>query len=144
MLGVLCDVIMPEGSTKKYIRTVFGVVVSLAVVRYAMVTAQNLGKAQENFEVQTNFVQSVRKRQTDEERRMLTEVCRLRGINAEVEIDKEKQRVIFTAEEQPTSRQRQEIAAAVGGLLGKQYTTEFVEKEVLPHNGQVEGICKQT
>lgn len=33
LLSVLCDVILPDGSTKKYIRTVTGVVVTLVVVK---------------------------------------------------------------------------------------------------------------
>lgn len=32
ILSVLCDVILPEGQTRKYIRTVFGVVVSLVII----------------------------------------------------------------------------------------------------------------
>lgn len=32
LLSVLCDIILPDGSTKKYIRTVVGVVVTLVVV----------------------------------------------------------------------------------------------------------------
>ena len=32
ILSVLCDVILPEGQIRKYIRTVFGVVVSLVII----------------------------------------------------------------------------------------------------------------
>ena len=33
ILSVLCDVILPEGQTRKYIKTVFGVVVTLVIVQ---------------------------------------------------------------------------------------------------------------
>ena len=33
ILSVLCDVILPEGQTRKYVKTVFGVVVTLAIVQ---------------------------------------------------------------------------------------------------------------
>ena len=32
ILSVLCDVILPEGQTRKYVKTVFGVVVSLVII----------------------------------------------------------------------------------------------------------------
>lgn len=33
ILSVLCDVILPEGQTRKYVKTVFGVVVSLVIIQ---------------------------------------------------------------------------------------------------------------
>ena len=33
ILSVLCDVILPEGQTRKYVKTVFGVVVTLVIVQ---------------------------------------------------------------------------------------------------------------
>ena len=33
ILSVLCDVILPEGHTRKYVKTVFGVVVSLVIIQ---------------------------------------------------------------------------------------------------------------
>ena len=33
IISVLCDVILPEGQTRKYIKTVFGVVVTLVIVQ---------------------------------------------------------------------------------------------------------------
>lgn len=32
ILSVLCDIILPEGQTRKYVKTVFGVVVTLVIV----------------------------------------------------------------------------------------------------------------
>ena len=32
ILSVLCDVILPDGQTRKYVKTVFGVVVSLVII----------------------------------------------------------------------------------------------------------------
>ena len=33
ILSVLCDVILPEGQTRKYVKTVFGIVVTLVIVQ---------------------------------------------------------------------------------------------------------------
>ena len=33
ILSVLCDIILPEGQTRKYVKTVFGVVVTLVIVQ---------------------------------------------------------------------------------------------------------------
>ena len=33
ILSVLCDIILPEGQTRKYVKTVFGIVVSLVVIQ---------------------------------------------------------------------------------------------------------------
>ena len=33
ILSVLCDVILPDGQTRKYVKTVFGIVVSLVIIQ---------------------------------------------------------------------------------------------------------------
>ena len=70
ILSVLCDVILPEGQTRKYVKTVFGVVVTLIVVQ-PVIQLFNGGisgiytSADSNMETQQQYIQNVRDRKTD-------------------------------------------------------------------------------
>ena len=67
ILSVLCDVILPEGQTRKYVKTVFGVVVTLVIVQPLIGLFD--GSAWFSFEggemygVQYSYIESVDNRQ---------------------------------------------------------------------------------
>ncbi|MCH5151178.1 MAG: stage III sporulation protein AF [Clostridiales bacterium] len=70
ILSVLCDVILPEGQTRKYVKTVFGVVVTLIIVQPVI---QLFGggisgiftSADSNMEAQQQYLQNVHDRKTE-------------------------------------------------------------------------------
>ena len=70
ILSVLCDVILPEGQTRKYVKTVFGVVVTLIIVQ-PVIQLFNGGisgiytAADGNIETQQQYIQNVQDRKTD-------------------------------------------------------------------------------
>lgn len=68
ILSVLCDVILPEGQTRKYVKTVFGVVVTLVIVQplIGLVTDNDSWfsfNSGEYDDVQQQYIESVDARQ---------------------------------------------------------------------------------
>ena len=61
ILSVLCDVILPEGQTRKYVKTVFGVVVTLVIVQpiIGLFTNDGLSWANDNINIQQQYIESV-------------------------------------------------------------------------------------
>lgn len=60
LLSFLCEIILPEGSTKKYVSTVMGVVVSFVVVTPLLTTLKNFSvdftQSNTEIEVQQRYV----------------------------------------------------------------------------------------
>lgn len=67
ILSVLCDVILPEGQTRKYVKTVFGIVVSLVIVQPLIGLFNGNGLFSINSgsieEIQQQYIESVEDRQ---------------------------------------------------------------------------------
>lgn len=66
MLTVICEIILPDGSTKKYVRVAMGVVTSLTIISaggrlFSEVFAPNSERGN-GVAVQSNFVDSVNNR----------------------------------------------------------------------------------
>ncbi len=69
ILSVLCDIILPDGQTKKYVKTVIGVVVTLAVVQPLFAFFQqgsfDVNFSQAEVSVQQNYLDYVAEAQAD-------------------------------------------------------------------------------
>ena len=67
ILSVLCDVILPEGQTRKYVKTVFGIVVSLVIVQPLIGLFDGNGLFSLNSgsieEIQQQYIENVEDRQ---------------------------------------------------------------------------------
>lgn len=68
ILSVLCDVILPEGQTRKYVKTVFGVVVTLVIVQPLIgLFGSNIGwmslEGDTSGSVQQQYIENVNARQ---------------------------------------------------------------------------------
>ena len=67
ILSVLCDVILPEGQTRKYVKTVFGVVVTLVIVQplIGLFSEGSLFSfsSEKADEIQQQYIESVDERQ---------------------------------------------------------------------------------
>ena len=66
ILSVLCDIILPEGQTRRYVKTVFGVVVTLVIVQplVGLFNGDISFSVEENtVEIQQSYVNSVNDRQ---------------------------------------------------------------------------------
>ena len=67
ILSVLCDVILPEGQTRKYVKTVFGVVVTLIIVQPVIQLFSGgisgiYTSADSNIEAQQQYIQNAQDR----------------------------------------------------------------------------------
>lgn len=70
IFSVLCDVILPEGQTRKYVKTVFGVVVTLVIVQPLIgLFSGNLdflpSVSDDKAMIQEQYIQNVGARQND-------------------------------------------------------------------------------
>ena len=67
ILSVLCDVILPEGQTRKYVKTVFGVVVTLVIVQPLIGLFSDSSRFSFNSDgidgIQQQYIESVDNRQ---------------------------------------------------------------------------------
>ena len=84
ILSVLCDVILPEGQTRKYVKTVFGVVVSLVIIQPLVgLFAQGVnGSLYDNDSVlpQDQYLESVADRQSEYALRTVRQLLEGKGI----------------------------------------------------------------
>lgn len=83
ILSVLCDVILHEGQTKKYIKTVFGVVITLVIVQplIGLFTGEiDLNFADKSTGVQQQYLDSVTSRQNEIAVGYITQTLNEKGI----------------------------------------------------------------
>lgn len=127
VLGVLCDVIMPDGETKKYVRTVLGVVVSLVTVQYVvgLFGSVRQADAQLTSAVQNTYIEDVSARRTEQKRKLLADVCDYNGIAATFEIDDEQKIIYFALDGQVGDDKRVVLTSAVQSIFGADYKAEF-------------------
>lgn len=63
ILSVMCDVILPEGQTRKYVRTVFGVIVTLVMIKpiisFAAPALDVVGGDYTEIKIQQNYIDNV-------------------------------------------------------------------------------------
>ena len=84
ILSVLCDVILPEGQTRKYVKTVFGVVVSLVIIHPLIEVFSNgfdASAADSEFAPQTQYIQSVANRQNHYTLNTVKQLLDSKGLN---------------------------------------------------------------
>lgn len=87
ILSVLCDIILPEGQTRKYVKTVFGVVVTLVIV----LPIVNIFKENFSFSsateqpsaVQQQYIESAQSRQKRDKEQAVKTVLQANGIDVE-------------------------------------------------------------
>ena len=84
ILSVLCDVILPEGQNRKYVKTIFGVVVSLIIIQ-PIVGLFSQGVSGDFFdydsvEPQEQYLESVANRQSEYALRTVRQLLEGKGI----------------------------------------------------------------
>lgn len=85
LLSVLCDVILPDGTTKKYAKTVFGVAVTMVIVQSAANVWKNYATTDLRLNSQQTYVENVLQRSESQKSRQLVVALRYKGYQASVE-----------------------------------------------------------
>ena len=84
ILSVLCDVILPEGQTRKYVKTVFGIVVTLVIVQPIVGLLDgdfDLWNTETETEVQQQYLANVEDRQNAEVARSVQTLLLNNGVS---------------------------------------------------------------
>lgn len=86
ILSVLCDIILPEGQTRKYVKTVFGVVVTLVIVQPLISIfggGISFSDASPPTELQGQFLDNATDRQEREKAASIASVLKANGVEVE-------------------------------------------------------------
>lgn len=86
ILSVLCDIILPEGQTRKYVKTVFGVVVTLVIVQplISLLGGEiSFSDASPPTELQEQFLDNATDRQEREKAASIASVLKANGVEVE-------------------------------------------------------------
>ena len=88
IFSVLCDVILPEGQTRKYVKTVFGLVVTLVIVQpiiqlFSGGFAASYTSGDGIVETQQHFIDSAALRQQNNAIKSVTAILENRGVTVE-------------------------------------------------------------
>ena len=103
ILAVLCDVIMPDGQTRKYIKTVVGIIVTLVMLQPIVNfvgggAALDLGYSQERYDVelQQSYLEMTGQKRLERERTELPAALDARGIDVtEIDVDGKNKTVVL-------------------------------------------------
>lgn len=130
LLGVLCDVILPDGTTKKYIRTVMGVVVTFVVASCVANLVDNVFAATRStaVEPQQAYIAQVDQRRADVLARSLSDTPAFAGSPVKLSVDPSQSTVTVRCAhiDEPD---RQAVAAAVENTFGNRYSVVFCYTE---------------
>lgn len=99
ILSVLCDVILPEGQTRKYVKTVFGIVVSLVIIQpiVGMFGGNTLFQFTSNssMDVQNSYLNSVGDRRKNNAIQNFTTILSKNGIDVQlVDVDDTDKKIL--------------------------------------------------
>ena len=86
ILSVLCDIILPEGQTRKYVKTVFGVVVTLVIVQPLISLLGggiSFSDASPPTELQEQFLDNTTDRQEREKAASIASVLEANGVKVD-------------------------------------------------------------
>lgn len=86
ILSVLCDIILPEGQTRKYVKTVFGVVVTFVIVQPLIGLFDKNDVFTQNdieWEVQYRYLDSVKDRELNDTQNRLLSQLKANGIEVQ-------------------------------------------------------------
>lgn len=126
LLGVLCDLIMPEGSTKKYVRTVTGIVVTLVVVRcvFGLFGEVKSASAEISDNVQTDYITA----QTDRAAKQnLQYVVDRLGLTETVTFSVDGATITFVYTRPIANDKQTAIKQAVAAIYGDGFVAKFVQ-----------------
>ena len=125
ILAVLCDIVLPEGQTRKYIKTVIGVVVTLVMIQPLVnfiggssIAADGTFGNTFDVEIQQSYLDMVEEKQLQSQ---LTSVCSMlqaRNIDVEViSVDKCARTIVLRSNSSHTTENQTSIDNAFGAYF---------------------------
>ena len=87
-MAVLCDVILPEGQTRKYIKTVFGIIVTLVMIQplIGLISGArdfDVPTEGQSVELQQNYLDSIEQRKKETSLNTAVRLLEAKGIAVE-------------------------------------------------------------
>lgn len=122
ILSVLCDIVLPDGQTRKYVKTVFGVVVTLVIVQplIGLLNTDINEQAMTNIEssVQQKFIENVNEREAQVALNQAKLLIESNGIDLEnAVLASSEKKVMVTLNERKTSETEFAVRSAIGRYL---------------------------
>lgn len=130
ILSVLCDIVLPEGQTRKYIKTVFGVVVTLVIVQPIIgLFSGDLGdfslSTDGETEIQGQYIENVTNRQNENKIKSVNLLLGANGIDVkEIVIDGDKSLLVEL--NCPYSQQSKNVVDDVIAIYFADYDTVYI------------------
>ncbi len=90
VLAVICDIILPDGSTRKYIRTVIGIIVTLVmlqpIVKFvgSSVVVDDSGLKESDVQIQQSYLDMVEDKEIKSNLKVVKDILAARGINVQI------------------------------------------------------------
>lgn len=130
ILAVLCDIILPDGQTRKYVKTVIGVVVTLVMIQPVINFANgsfsangNISSDYANVEIQQSYLDMVDDKQIAAKITAVQDSLSARGVLIEVkEINKNNK----TIEVQSSSS----FSTEVKSIIDKEFKAYFADYKI--------------
>ena len=117
ILSVLCDVILPEGQTRKYVKTVFGVVVTLVIVQPLIGLFDSDGWFSFNGaaidDVQEQYLESVGNRQNKNAADSVKLLLEYKGVSASIVTVSDVEKCVTLQLEHTYSKEQEDIVRVV-------------------------------
>lgn len=122
ILSVLCDVILPEGQTRKYVKTVFGVVVTLVIVQPLIGLFEGNGwfsfNSGETNELQQQYLESVNNRQNQNAIDSVRSLLEYKGILvSKISVSDSEKRVTISLEHDYSKSIEDTVSVVVSSYL---------------------------
>ena len=124
ILSVLCDVILPEGQTRKYVKTVFGVVVTLVIVQpiIGLFTGDGWSLANDNMNnIQQQYIESVDARHSKNASDSVKLLLEYKDIPVNKITVSDMEKSVTVQLDEPYSKQHEDIVKVVVGSYFPDY-----------------------
>jgi len=120
ILSVLCDVILPEGQTRKYIKTVVGVIVTLVMLQPIVNLVGNakdlstLSSKKSDMIVQQSYLDMVEDKQIELHCAAVKNMLTAKNISVKnIDVNKTDKTVVLQIDEKQSDKVRSDINSAV-------------------------------
>lgn len=125
ILAVLCDIVLPEGQTRKYIKTVIGVVVTLVMIQPLVnfisgssIAADGTSDKTFDVEIQQSYLDMVEEKQLQTQLTTVCGILQARNVDVKViSVDKSARTIVLQSNSPHTTENQTSIDNAFGAYF---------------------------